>query len=89
MGGKMPQGGWLVLASGGLFLLLGIGAYLWGRIEEKAYYDSMPARRYDVREYLERLPFRPEPWALKLGGWLLLAVGAALLIMGGFLWFGS
>jgi hypothetical protein len=84
----MPQGGWVILASGGLFLLLGFITYIWGRREEKAYYDSMPTRRYDVREYLERLPFRPEPGALKLGGWLFMAVGLALLIVGGVLWFG-
>ncbi len=84
----MPQGGWLIIASGGLFLLLGLIVYFWGRREEKAYYDSMPARRYDVREYLERLPFRPEPGALKLGGWLFLAVGLALLIVGGVMWLG-
>lgn len=84
----MPQGGWLIIASGGLFLLLGLVSYLWGRGEEKAYYDSMPARRVDVREYLEHLPFRPEPGALKLGGWLFIAVGLALLVVGGVLWLG-
>jgi hypothetical protein len=84
----MPQGGWLIIASGGLFLLLGLGAWLWGRSEEKAYYDSMPARRYDVREYLERLPFRPEPGSLKLGGWLLIALGLVMLGIGAFMWFG-
>ena len=84
----MPEGSWLIIASGGLFILLGLGAYLWGRGEEKAYYDSMPARRYDVREYLERLPFRPEPGALKIGGWILMALGLAMLVAGGFLWLG-
>ena len=84
----MPEGGWFIIASGGLFLLLGLCAYLWGRSEEKAYYDSMPSRRYDVREYLERLPFRPEPGALKIGGWIFMALGLALLGAGAFIWFG-
>lgn len=83
----MPRGDWLmILAAGGIFLLLGIGAYIWGRSEEKAYYDSMPARRYDVREYLERSPFRPEPGALKIGGWIAIAIGLSMLLSGGALW---
>jgi hypothetical protein len=86
MGGKMPEGGWFIIASGGLFILLGLGAYIWGRSEEKAYYDSMPARNFDVREYLERLPFRPEPASLKLGAWICMSVGLVLLIAGGVMW---
>ncbi|MBI2852074.1 MAG: hypothetical protein HYX84_03095 [Chloroflexi bacterium] len=83
----MPQADWLImLGLGVLFLSLGIGAYFWGRIEESAYYDSMPTRRADVREYLERWPFRPEPGALKIGGWILMAIGLILLLTGGAIW---
>lgn len=85
----MPEGGWFLIFGGSLFLLMGLGAYLWGRNEEKAYYDSMPARRFDVREYLERLPFRPEPGALKIGGWILIALGLVMLGVSAVLWFGS
>lgn len=83
----MPRGDWLmILAAGGIFLLLGIGAYIWGRSEENSYYNSMPARRFDVREYLERSPFRPEPGALKIGGWIAIAIGLLMLLSGGALW---
>lgn len=83
----MPRGDWLmILAAGGIFLLLGISSYIWGRSEEKSYYDSMPARRFDVREYLERSPFRPEPGALKIGGWIAIALGLLMVLAGGALW---
>ena len=82
----MPRGDWMILAAGGIFLLLGIGAYVWGWSEERRYYESMPARRFDVREYLERSPFRPEPWSLKVGGRIAIAIGLILLLAGGALW---
>ena len=83
----MPQGDWvIILGVGGLFLLIGIAAYIWGRSEEKSYYDSMPARRFDVREFLEHSPFRPEPEALKIGGRIAVAIGLLMLLAGGALW---
>lgn len=83
----MPQDDWLmILAAGGIFLLLGICFYIWGRSEEKSYYDSMPARRFDVREFLERSPFRPEPGALKIGGWIAIAIGLLILLAALWLW---
>jgi len=83
----MPQGDWvIILGVGGLFLLIGIAAYIWGRSEEKSYYDSMPARRFDVREFLEHSPFRPEPEALKIGGRIAVTIGLLMLLAGGALW---
>ena len=83
----MPQGDWvIILGVGGLFLLIGIAGYIWGRSEEKSYYDSMPARRFDVREFLEHSPFRPEPEALKIGGRIAVAIGLLMLLAGGALW---
>lgn len=83
----MPQDDWvIILGVGGLFLLIGIAAYIWGWSEEKSYYNSMPARRFDVREFLEHSPFRPEPEALKIGGRIAVAIGLLMLLAGGALW---
>ena len=81
----MPQHDWFVLMGmGGLFILLGLGAIIWGRSEEKSYYDSLSTRT-DTREYLEHWPQRPQFGALKIGGRIAIAVGVLMLVMGGVL----
>ena len=83
----MPQWNYIILMGmGGLFILLGVAATIWGRREEKGYYDSLAARRTDVREFLEHSPERPEPGALKIGGWIAIAVGLLMIAMGGGFW---
>lgn len=79
----MPQHDWLVLLGmGGLFVLLGIGAIIWGSREDKSYYNSL-SERPDTREFLEHWPQRPQLGALKVGGWIGLALGAVMIIIGG------
>ena len=75
----------ILMGMGGLFILLGIAAIFWGRGEEKGYYNSLSSRP-DAREFLEHLPLRPEPGALKIGGWLAIAIGLLMLVMGGAFW---
>jgi len=75
----------IVMGVGGVFILLGLAAIFWGKGEEKGYYDSV-ATRPDVREYLEHLPQRPEPGALKIGGWIAIAIGLLMVAMGGAFW---
>jgi len=71
---------WYVpLILGGVFLILGVVGILWGNYEESSYYDAI-ADRPDVREFLEHLPWRPEPHALKVGGRILIAVGLFCVI---------
>lgn len=82
----MPRYDWFVLMGmGGLFILLGLGAIIWGRSEEKSYYDSLATRR-DTREFLERSPHWPQFGALKIGGRIAIAIGVLMLVMGSAFW---
>lgn len=72
----------ILMGLGGLFILLGLGGIIWGRREEKSYYDALSTRP-DVREFLEHWPQRPEPGALKIGGWIAIALGLLMLVTGG------
>jgi hypothetical protein len=76
---------WILMGLGGLFALLGIGAFLWGRKEAEDYYKTISARS-DVREYMEHTPERPEPSALKIGGLITIIIGLVMLILGGVFW---
>ena len=80
----MQQHDWVVLMGmGGLFILLGLGAIIWGRSEEKSYYNSLSTHRNDAREFLEHWPQRPQFGALKIGGWIAMAIGLLMIVMGG------
>ncbi len=84
---EMLQTDWFILmVGGGLFLLLGLLAIMRGRGEETSYYNAISTRP-DMREYLEHEPERPEPGSLKIGGWIAIAIGLAMLAMGGAFWF--
>ena len=79
----MPLHDWFILMGmGGLFILLGLAAIIWGRREEKSYYDSLSTRP-DAREFLEHQPQYPQPVALKIGGWIAIAIGLLIVAMGG------
>jgi hypothetical protein len=42
----MPQNDLVVLMIiGGVFILLGLGAFFWGKSEEKHYYESISSRQ--------------------------------------------
>jgi hypothetical protein len=79
----MPQNDLVILMIiGGLFILLGIGAFFWGKNEEKRYYDSISSRQ-DSREFLEGWPKRPQFGSLQVGGWIAIVIGILMLIIGG------
>ena len=82
----MPHSEYFILMGmGGLFILLGLAAIIWGKHEEKSYYNSL-STRIDVREYLEHQPEHPEPGALKIGGWIAISIGLLMVAMGGAFW---
>ena len=73
---------YIMMGIGGLFLLLGIIAFLWARSEERGLnYDL--SQRPDLREFITRWPIRVEPGALRVGGWILMIIGFVLIILGG------
>ena len=74
-----------LVAMGGFVVLLGIVGFIWGRWEERSYYDAI-ADRPDVREFLDHLPWRPEPHAIVVGGRICIAIGVFLLLFGGVWW---
>jgi len=78
----MPHGEWFILIGMGvLFILLGLAAFIWGKREEKTYYNSISTHP-DMREFLEHEPERPEPGALKTGGWIAMAIGLLMIALG-------
>ena len=73
----------ILIGAGGLFLVIGILTYTWGKREEEGYYSEIAKRPGDTREFMERWPPRMQPAALKLGGAIGIGLGAVLLIVGG------
>ncbi|MFH1651769.1 MAG: hypothetical protein ABID87_06710 [Chloroflexota bacterium] len=67
---------------GGVFLLLGLAAMFWGQREEKGYFNDLATRADDLREFMDHWPSRPQPGALKLGGWLAITIGILLGVLG-------
>lgn len=82
----LPDSIMLVIA-GGVFLSIGLALVLWGKKEEKDYYNHLSARPGDAREFMEHWPFRQQPGALKTGGWIAAAIGLVMLLTGGILFF--
>ena len=82
----MPQQDYFILMGiGGLFIILGLAAVIWGKKEEQSYYDSIAARPGDAREFMDHWPPRLQPGALKVGGWIALSIGVTMLATGGIL----
>jgi hypothetical protein len=69
----------IVMIIGGVFILLGILVFFWGRQEENSYLGSV-SHRIDVREFLEHIPGRPEPAALRIGGKISVLLGIIIIL---------
>lgn len=79
----MPQNDLIILMIiGGVFILLGLGALFWGKSEEKRYFETISSRQ-DTREFLEGWPRRPQFGSLQTGGWIAIAIGIIMLVVGG------
>jgi len=76
----------ILMVVGGVFIILGLAGIIWGKREEKGYYNAISTRHGDTREFMEHWPPRPQPGALKLGGWIAIIIGVLLLITGGVFW---
>ena len=71
----------ILMGAGGGFILLGIIGILWGRYEEKRLFDALAEKR-DLREFSLNHVDSPQPGALRIGGWISIALGALLLLVG-------
>ncbi|MDV2990102.1 MAG: hypothetical protein P3T54_08140 [Dehalogenimonas sp.] len=71
----------VILALGGFFILTGLVMLFIGSREEKGYYDALSGKR-DLREFVTHNPERAEPGSVRTGGWIALAIGAVILIIG-------
>ena len=73
---------WYILVIiGGVFILLGIGAIIWGMVEEKRIFDAL-AKKPDLREFSLKHLETPQPGALKIGGWISVGIGVLVGIAG-------
>lgn len=76
----------VLVGIGSLSVFLGIITVIWGRREEKRYYDSISTHT-DVREYLEHWPKRPQPGSLMVGGWIAIAIGMVIWTLAAIFYF--
>ncbi len=75
--------------AGAVIFFIGVGLIIWGTREAANYYNSL-ITRFDLREFFSHWPPRPQPGALKAGGWIAIAVGIVLVGFGGILyWLGK
>ena len=82
----MPEGQWFILLiAGGVFVILGIIGVMWGVREEKRIFEEL-SKKPDLREFSMRHVESPQPGALKIGGWIAIAVGVLLLAAGIIIW---
>ena len=82
----MPEGKWFVLVIvGGVFLILGIIGILWGIREEKRIFEAL-SKKPDLREFSLRHVESPQPGALKIGGWIAIALGVLMVVAGIIFW---
>lgn len=77
---------WYILVIvGGIFVVLGIIGFLWGVREEKRLFEALSAKP-DLREFSLKHVDSPQPGALKIGGWIAIALGVIVILVGIIFW---
>lgn len=71
---------YILIIIGSSFFVLGIIGLLWGRKEERSWYKSIP-NHVDIREFIDHSPVRPEPNALKIGGFICIALAIVIILI--------
>jgi hypothetical protein len=74
-----------LLVMGGIFILLGVAVIVWDWVEKNGYFGII-SHHMDTREYLDAWPPRPQFGALKMGGWIGIILGIAILILAVVFW---
>ena len=72
---------YIVMGIGGLFVFLGLIIMLWARHKQKGYGDVL-SRREELRSFLGYWPDFILPSELRVGGWVSVVVGVALIVLG-------
>ncbi len=72
---------YIIMGIGVLFIFLSLVIILWARHKEKGYGDVL-SRREELRSFLGYWPEFILPSELRIGGWVFLAIGVALMVLG-------
>jgi hypothetical protein len=82
----MPEGKWLILVIiGAAFAILGVIPIILGIREEKRIFEAL-SKKPDLREFSMKHVESPQPGALKIGGWIAIALGVILVVAGIIFW---
>jgi hypothetical protein len=72
---------YIFIIIGGVLFLLGIGAIIWGVVEEQRIFEAL-SKKPDLREFSLKHIESPQPGALKIGGWIASGLGIVVIIAG-------
>jgi hypothetical protein len=77
----MTDDWFIFIIIGGVLFLIGVGALIWGMVEEKRIFDAL-AKKPDLREFSLKHIESPQPGALKIGGWIAVGIGVLVIAAG-------
>jgi len=72
---------YILIIVGGVLAFLGIIGIVWGIWEEKRIFDAL-SKKPDLREFSLKHIESPQPGALKTGGWIAIAIGVIVAVVG-------